>query len=204
MVPQTNSPFFVYVVESNRPDEQGFCEGACLSGALQFSGTPCTYLNAQNRQALDFFLRAGAPFQLAQERKIPILHFSAHGSQNGIALTSGEFVTWRELAFMLEPIQNVTAGHFLVAMSSCYGLAAMNIPIRTDIKMYAVIGTLREVSWSDNVVAFTSFYHLLRKTNSIGKAVEGMRAASGNADYQCAHGLHIARSGQHIFSGGLG
>jgi len=149
------SRFFVYVIESNRPEEHRFSEGASLAKALEFSGTPCTYMNAKNKQEVDFFLRLGAPFQLTQQMLFPILHFSAHGSEHGIALTSNEFITWRELAAMLEPIQTATSGHYLIAMSSCYGLAAMNIPILTDVKMYGVVGTLRAVDWSDNVVAFT-------------------------------------------------
>jgi hypothetical protein len=184
MQPQSDSPFFVYVIESNPPEEHRFCEGKSLATALEFSGTPCRYLNAQNKVELDFFLRLGAPFQLAQQRKIPILHFSAHGSEHGIALTSTEFITWNELAPMLEPLQKVTQGHYLIAMSSCHGLAAVKIPLFTDIKMYGIVGTFRVVDWSDNVVAFTSFYHLLRKTNSITQAVEGMKSASANPHYQ--------------------
>jgi hypothetical protein len=37
--------------------------------------------------------------------------------------------------------------------------------------------------WSDNVVAFITFYHHLSKGTSIEEAVEGMKVAAGSPDY---------------------
>jgi len=155
MPPPLDSPFFVFVIESNRPNEIHLSEGLALAKTLQFSGTPCEHFSAKHKSDVDVFLQAGAPLSLLQRRKLPILHFSAHGWEQGIVLTSGETVTWTELAVMLGPIADATAGNFVVAMSSCCGLHATQIPIFTDIKMYALIGTPVEVNWSDNVVAFT-------------------------------------------------
>ena len=200
------SSFSVYVIESNKPEERQYSEGAALSKVLAFSGVPCTYLEAPNKNAMDFLLRAIVPLTLAQQNNIPIIHFSAHGCDKGIALTSTESISWKELAMMLRPIQEMTGGRYLLAMSSCMGLAALNIPLFTDVKMYGIVGTLKIVAWSDNVVAFAGFYHLLQKGYSIPQAVEGMKSASGNPDYRYAHSDTFIEEHrrQLVFSSGLG
>lgn len=200
------SSFFVYVVESNKPEESNFCEGEALSKVLGFSEVPCRYLKAPNKAVVDFLVRTLSVPTIVKQQAVPIIHLSAHGNEHGVALTSKEFITWKELAGMLVPIQKLTGGNYLLAMSSCKGLTAVNIPILTDIKMYGIVGSLRKTPWSDNVVGFAAFYHLLQKGRSLDQAVEGMRAASGNPDYHFVHAPTIVETHrlQTGFSTGAG
>lgn len=46
-------------------------------------------------------------------------------------------------------------------------------------------------TWAETAVAFTAFYHLLRKGRPIKEAVDGMKAASGNAEFKVIQGSDI-------------
>ena len=50
---------------------------------------------------------------------LPALHISAHGSENGIQLTSGEVVDWVELRDLVMPINKLFNGNLLLCISSC-------------------------------------------------------------------------------------
>jgi hypothetical protein len=70
-----------------------------------------------------------------------------------------------------------------LALSPCKGLTAVGIPLRSpNDPLFGVVGTPENVTWSDNVVGYTAFYHLLKKGQMIKQAIEGMKAASGIAN----------------------
>jgi hypothetical protein len=118
---QFAKPFFVYIIESNRPAEVQLKlnEGAALARALSFAGLACRPMTVKSKQQLAFFLSFGGPFQVHFSQGSPIVHFSGHGSDVGVQVTSGEFISWLELAVALRPLHDCTNGRFLIAMSCC-------------------------------------------------------------------------------------
>src|SRR5216684_7468869 len=53
-----------------------------------------------------------------------VIHISAHGNNEGFALTSGQRIFWGQLAGLLRPINRAFAGRLILAMSTCEGLHA--------------------------------------------------------------------------------
>lgn len=177
--------FFVYILESNQPLEiqAGFSEGKALEHILKFCDIRTEYRTFINNLTLAHNLRHAVT--LALKHKVPpILHISTHGSEHGLVPTIKQLVTWQELFGMLAPLDDLAGGKYLLCMSACHGLAAINMALgNPQVPILGVVGTFETVDWSDNVLGFSSFYHLLTKRRSIRQAVEGMKAASGNDSY---------------------
>jgi hypothetical protein len=186
----TMPPFFVYIVESNNIHEimDGKSEGAALQKVLNFSGVRVKYHTSLGKQDLPIQL-GRAPGYTYEMQAFPVLHISAHGSLRGIQLTSGELVTWRELAELLRPLHHFSGSNYLLCLSACEGLGSVQVALATpDLPLFGVVGTSKVVDWSDNVVGYVAFYHLLQKGKTIREAVQGMRAASGHDTYAFVHG----------------
>lgn len=176
---------FVYILESNQlPEIQaGFSEGKALEHTLKFCSIKTEYRSFINKLTLAHNLKNAVSLALKYQAP-PILHISAHGSEQGLIPTIKQLVTWQELFGMLAPLDALARGKYLLCMSACHGLAAINLALgNPTAPLFGVVGTLETVDWSDNVLGFASFYHLLTKGKSIRHAVEGMKAASGNDSY---------------------
>src|SRR5690349_12238880 len=102
-----NEGFFVYIVESpSAPDlYHGRFEGTRVAETLQLDGIPCVTRTAINSVAFGAALRIGLPEAMKQyPGRYPILHVSAHGSMEGIQLSSGEVIGWLQLRELIVPI----------------------------------------------------------------------------------------------------
>src|SRR5258705_8448442 len=83
--------FFVYVVESpSAPDiYHGRSEGGLVVNALGLDAIPCVSRTAINREAFVAALRIGLTEAMKEfPGRYPILHLSAHGSNEGIQLST--------------------------------------------------------------------------------------------------------------------
>ena len=115
----------------------------------------------------------------------PILHLSAHGSRDGIELSTGHSIRWDDLRKLLIPINRSLGGALLLSMSSCHGFAACQMAMRMndapEHPFFGIVGSSGTPTWSDTTVAFLAFYHLViaRHRNPVD-AVPAMRAASGH------------------------
>jgi hypothetical protein len=87
------------------------------------------------------------------------------------------------------PLHQYCAGSYLLCLSSCEGLNSIQVAlVSPDYPLFGVVGTSEVVNWSDNVVGYAAFYHLLKRGKTIRQAVDGMNAASGHATYCFVHG----------------
>src|SRR5260370_28613313 len=173
MLPAPTS-FFVHLLESSRPDEyhSGFSEAMALEQVLKFASVQHEKQYCASKS--DFTRALQHIVHLNKwPAVLPVLHISAHGFEDGIALTSKEILTSNELGHMLTSLHQITNGSYLLCMSSCRGLAAIKQAFANGPPTFGIVGTLRDVNWSDNIIGFAAFYHLLQKGNSIHNAVAG-------------------------------
>jgi hypothetical protein len=118
--------------------------------------------------------------------RFPILHLSAHGSTDGIQLSSGAVIAWPTLRDLLVPINESLGGALLLCMSACEGYSACKMAMQDgDARhpYFAMIGNYGKPTWSDTAVAYLAFYHLLAKGRSVRDAVAAMSAASGDSQW---------------------
>lgn len=178
--------FFVYIIES--PSEVDLyhdrSEGALIKRVLSLRGIPCVTRVAISSTAFDAALRIGLVEEMqAMPRLLPIIHLSAHGSQEGIQLSNGEIITWTNLRNLLLPINRALHNWLLLCMSSCKGFAACKMAMLVSASEHpfcSMVGNLGTPEWADTAVAYTAFYHLFAKDYRIDEAVLAMRGASGD------------------------
>lgn len=187
--------FFIYIVESpSAPDlYHRRTEGQVLAEALRLANLTCITRCVISREAFYAALQVGLREEMVNlSGSLPIIHISSHGDSEGIKLSSGETLSWAELGALLEPINVALKSQLVVAMSCCNGYAGIRMAMKSDdspLPFFALIGSWENPTWSDTVVAFSTFYHRLFKGAHIADAVEAMTVASG-----CSFGVEWAEN----------
>ncbi len=165
----------VYIIESPHPCEirASEMEGRAIAEALQLARHEKKYWLAVDReqltQVLDEVVTDLGPRKREAEI-VPIFHFSAHGNEDGIELTNGDFVSWHDLSDLLWRVGYRTgrinqAGHALahITMSSCKGVHGKKMFDLSPNKAPAVslVGPNDDIGWTDSLTAWIVFYHLV-------------------------------------------
>ena len=90
----------------------------------------------------------------------PFLHFELHGREDGIFLTSDEFVVWDELKKLLSVINTVSKLNLLVLMAACKGAHIINV-VKPDDRapLWGFIGPSKDVWDFDLQEAYERFYN---------------------------------------------
>jgi len=180
--------FFVYVIESPSPTDlyHRRNEGDMLQQAIKLNQIGCSYRLAVNLEAFKAALYIGLNESMEIFKpSIPIIHISAHGSADGISLSSGEFIQWSQLKALLIPINKKLSGALFVCMSSCEGYSGCRMAMDPESKehpFFAIIGNGAKPTWPETAIGFATLYHLIAKGYTIVDAVAAMCIASGN-DY---------------------
>ena len=190
---------FVFMVESPSGNDllYGRTEGKTLFEALKLSGTPGWYSLVTDKETFYTALRERIFDALrAFPNEPPILHFSMHGSTEGLALTNGEFISWFELKTALAPLNNALPNGLLICMSSCFGISGQRMAMHTDADkpFWALVGNCESAQWSDAAVAFVTFYHRLFKGAALDTAVSAMRIASGDDNFMIYEGAKVRQA----------
>lgn len=181
--------FFVYVIES--PSDKDFYhsrrEGVILRQAVELNGIHCAVRTAITPTAFRAALEVGLQEEMGRRPgEIPIVHISAHGDRNGIQLSNGTELPWRELKETFRPINKALGGALIVCMSSCEGFAGIKMamhPDEQDYPYFALIGCFSAPTWSETAVAYTTFYHQLHRGEVVHDAVKAMCIASLNQTF---------------------
>lgn len=197
-------PFFVHIIESPSSTDllEGDTEGRVLVQALALSRIPHYYNLVTSLQTLDDALGIRLQTARLELGKVPVLHLSCHGNRGGICLTSGEFVSWRDLRDRLLPLNTQLEGGLLLTMSSCFGLSGREMAMRVDgpVPFFAIVAHPNKVRLSDLAVAFTVFYHHIGKGGTMQQCVEAMKAASGEDRFEVSYGPRIQQSVSALYS----
>ena len=185
--------FFVHIIESPNPPDvyHKRFEGDALQKILSLDSIHSSHRLTVNKEAFEAAFKVGLIEEIKKYNNcFPVIHISAHGNPDGIKLTSDEIITWIDLKNILLPINKALqeSAHspvFLLCMSSCEGFHAFEIFMDDDkyLPCFAIVGAIGKPTWSDTLIAFSSFYHLISKGCTITDAVEGMKHASAVDDF---------------------
>lgn len=119
------------------------------------------------------------------------LHFSLHGSNEGIALSDKTFIDWYAFYIFIkkfnETIEYIKAPNGILfaptylIFSVCNGFSAKKIKEFDETSLYtALIGPVEEIEWSDALLAYSTFYHnIILKKIGLPKAIENMNLVVG-------------------------
>jgi hypothetical protein len=184
--PDQRIKFFVFVIESPSPVDlyHRRSEGDIIQQAASLNQIPCVVKTSINFQAFEAALKIGLKETMDDfPHRIPMLHISAHGFEEGIQLSSGEIVHWGELETLLIPINAAFGGSLLLCLSCCEGYSGIRMAMSKEERpqpFFALISNGQKPLWSDTAVAYSTFYHLVAKGYYLTDAVKAMQAASGN------------------------
>lgn len=189
----------IYIIESQDPKDilEKRTEGKALSAGLELAGIANQYFQVINDDCFTECIEIIAQDinNLKQDGLVaPYIHTSAHGNEDGIVLTSGEFISWEDFTKKVERL-NVLTGkiqpipdkpHIEVSpinycFSTCKGHNAYKIQGKAkENKFSSIIGPTDSVEWSDSLLAFMTFYHQIfyKRVKAI-KAIEIMNIAAG-------------------------
>jgi hypothetical protein len=184
--------FYVHIIESPSPEEllEGITEGRALCSFLDIAQIPYSYNLAVNPKQFHVAMTARVDEASTRFNLRPILHFSTHGGESGIQLTSQreleEVIRWDKLAEYIRPIHQII-GDIGVCMSCCEGANGVKMAevIREqDIPFAWIIGPLTKIYLRDAALAFAVFYRRFHCGDSDpNNLLEAMRAASGISSF---------------------
>jgi hypothetical protein len=194
---------FVYVIESPSDVDllDGRSEGRVLCQALKLAGIPHWYSLVTSPKTFEMSLQERLVQSLkAHPNMLPILHFSMHGNNEGIQISSGDFLSWTQLRHAIAPLNNQMNGSLLISMSSCMGGSGCRMAMHDEKSpsFWALVGNSGEALWSDAAVAYVTFYHLFFKGVAIDECVAAMRKASGDQRFMAFFGADV-RAGWDSF-----
>lgn len=179
---------FINIIESpSKADrEAGRSEGKMLTAALDLAELPYLYSDVPDYQEFMTALGRWTVEAIARER-VPVIHLSMHGNENGLVLTDGRFLPWADLNWKFR-MMNLKLRHILVVcLSSCYGLSGLQMlreqaygTLEKQPPFRLLVSNLERVPWSDAAIAFSTFYHLLERGKNPLEMVSAMRVASAN------------------------
>jgi hypothetical protein len=189
----------IYIIESQSDMDilHKRTEGKTLSSGLELAGINHEYFQVINEKMLDECFEIIITDVLAKRPSgmvAPYLHFSAHGNEQGIGLSNGDFLNWHLLRDKLDYInlkldmirpypENPDFGiSFLnICFSVCKGFYGTEIQGDLKENKYtSLIGPVEAVDWSDSLIAYMTLYHnIIHKRIGALKAVEKMNLAAG-------------------------
>jgi len=184
-----NIKFFVYIIESPSSKDfyEGRSEGDLIEKAVSLNSIPCILKVIVSKETLKDALKTGIYEGMVKNKNLlPIIHLSAHGSQEGVQLTDKNVLKWSELRDFFKPINKSFNGNLLLCMSSCRGFGACRMSMHetdTEYPFWGVIGNNTEPLWSETAVAYATFYHHMAMGNTLDSSVEAMKVASGNKEF---------------------
>jgi len=191
--PEQRVRFFVFVIESPSAVDlyHRRSEGEIIRQAVELNGIRCAVKTAINLQSFHACLAVGLVEQMSvQAGFMPLLHISAHGSNDGIQLSDGYIMPWHELREHLRPINEALGGSLVVCMSSCEGYSGIRMAMtidQTPLPFFALIGCSEKPTWGETAVAYATLYHQLWRGEYVADAVNAMCIASGNQMFFLQH-----------------
>ena len=187
----------IYIIESPSAEDlrENRKEGDALFHALKLSDMDVSYQLAINEEAFrkalnfiveDFYNKKG------KLHAMPYIHISAHGDEDGIELSDGEYFDWCDFEeclsninkkignVMLGPGLPSTVSRITLCFSACKGYNSFKIHTENTVCPFqATIGPTDDIEWADSLTAFITFYHQTNyKRNTADKAVKVMNISA--------------------------
>ena len=165
----------IYLIESPSPEDllSGRNEGDALTRVLRLAEINVIYYLCVNIDSIDIAMGDIADRVISNSdlSHMPVIHFSAHGSDDGLELTDGDVFLWDQLKNRLNTF-NQTIGYCLVddvfrqdiprtilCFSSCGAFNAFPKSDKDNILFQSVIGPKVDIGWCQALIAFSTFYY---------------------------------------------
>lgn len=147
-----------------------------LSGQLEDLQTPITVSHVDIATPYEFrAVIANLATQADREGLRPIVHIEAHGEDDfGLHFRGGK-IHWREICDALIPLNRASGFNLLISVSACFGVSCISgVSLRRGAPCYALLGPSKDLSPSDLLNRFRSFYREVIHSQDLDLALAAM------------------------------
>ena len=104
---------------------------------------------------------------------LPYIHFESHGGRDGILLSSGEYIPYKEFIEVIRKININTKNNLFISVGTCWGgRIQFETDIRSPCPFRGFIGPMDEIFDDDLVVSFSAYFDELLRTNDFELAIK--------------------------------
>lgn len=114
---------------------------------------------------------------------LPFIHFEIHGSsqKDGLVLSSGELVSWQQLAYFTRNINKSTHNNLAISFASCHAAHFMNsIKLDDAAPFSCFVSTIEAVTTGEVEIDFTNFFDTFFSSADFGNAVSALNRDNKN------------------------
>jgi hypothetical protein len=136
-------------------------------------------------------LTAGA----AEENVWPLVHIECHGSDQGLQLAQGAFLTWAEIQPYLMAVNKATRNHLFMIVAACKGFHAIKAMLdRVDdaVSLRPLGGPAEETTSGRIEDGMKRFYAALLRTGDLNAAITGRQTAEATFRMNSAEAVFMA------------
>ncbi|WP_291138342.1 hypothetical protein [Flavobacterium sp. UBA7663] len=118
------------------------------------------------------------------ENKFYFLHFEIHGSEYGIELKNGDFITWKQLLEPLRELNILYKNQLSIYLAVCHGNTLLRSiePLKRSPFAF-IIGSFFEIYNSDILNGFEKFYSIFFENFKIEYALQEMKKTCKKSDF---------------------
>lgn len=148
---------------------------------IKYPDTSVKFYDVKNKKELvEAFYRL---YNDITDGELITLQIEAHGCEDGVDLSSGELVTWKQFYGLIRPINEKMLNLLLVCMSMCYGAAMLTLIEPEKRAPYrAFIGTGSTIKAGVLLDGYSAFYESYHHLLDSFAAYEEMKKATIDPD----------------------
>lgn len=109
--------------------------------------------------------------------KFSYIHFEMHGFKNGLELTNGDTITWKDLIVLLRRINISCNNNLFLSIASCYSaylISEIGNHLNERTPVLGLIGVKDEIGEFDVEVSFQEFFKTLLDTDNLTLAINAI------------------------------
>lgn len=140
----------------------------------------------KNRNDLESILNL--LIQLAKIGKRFMLHFIAHGNEDGIGFKeTGDFISWNDLEPFLISLNKECENTVVLNMTTCFGLHGIKTvnPFTSNQPFYGLIGYTEKLKIVKGKQANSHFYTSVFNGLQFNEALKALQLQTGDLKFQC-------------------
>ncbi len=179
----------IFIIESPSNDdiEKGWEESKALSQNLKLAGIKNTSFTVSGIESFEESL-ANISKEVKRDKRdfgAITLHFSMHGTKDGLQFTNDEFLDWKNFYLLIKNF-NEYIGYLTfkgknippvnLNFSVCYAfyaIAIKNMGVESPYQM--LVAPTSPIHWADSILAFETFYHnSLHLESGVSSAISKM------------------------------
>jgi hypothetical protein len=123
-------------------------------------------------------------YQSVNGNLLPFIHFETHGFKDGLVLSGGEEISWKELVPYFRQINIATKNNLFISVAACQGgNIQFCVKITEPSPFRGFIGPMEEVGEYDILNSYSEFFNVLLLENDIEKGIDALNSTAQGVHY---------------------